>query len=380
MRFTDLVTVAGTRRTADGYLIADARVARVGVQIYPGAEVRKPELQQARVYRPEAEVFHKDALASFAHRPMTVGHPKDAVTAATWKTVAVGQTDGDVVRDGQFVRVPMMVLDASAIASIEAGDRELSAGYICDLEWQSGTSPAGEDYDAIQRNIRVNHIAIVARGRAGSEVRIGDDAVEWGAAPISQPVTDEREAEMAENTLRTVVVDGLSVSTTDQGAQAIEKLTKDRDDARAALAAANAAHTTAIAAKDADLAKKDALIDAEKAKVLSDAEIDKRVRARADLVSAATKIVKDVKTDGVSDADLRKAVVTAKLGDAAVKDKAQAYIDARFEILAEETGKGTDTVRDVLLSRDSNTGDAAADAYAAMVKDMQSAHRPAKAA
>jgi hypothetical protein len=35
-------------------------------------------------------------------------------------------------------------------------------------------------------------------------------------------------------------------------------------------------------------------------------------------------------------------VVAAKVGDAAIKDKPQAYIDARFDILAEEVSKSLD--------------------------------------
>jgi hypothetical protein len=36
MNFTDAVTVAGTRRRDDGYLVADARIARTGIQTYLG--------------------------------------------------------------------------------------------------------------------------------------------------------------------------------------------------------------------------------------------------------------------------------------------------------------------------------------------------------
>lgn len=69
MKFTDRVTIAGTRRRDDGYLVADARVARTGIQVYAGWEVGKPEKDTVRVYRPEGEVFARDAMASFAHRP-----------------------------------------------------------------------------------------------------------------------------------------------------------------------------------------------------------------------------------------------------------------------------------------------------------------------
>ena len=187
---------------------------------------------------------------------------------------------------------------------------------------------------------------------------------------------------MADTTLRTVVVDGLSVSTTDQGAQAIEKLTKDRDAAKQAIADAEKAHADAIAAKDKELAKKDAENDELKAKVLSDADLDKRVQDRAALIDKARSIAADLKCEGLSDAEIRKAAVQAKLGDDAVKDKAEAYIDARFDILVEDTGAGKDSFADTVKSgvQTAATHDKAAqDAYANMLEDMQSAHRPAAA-
>ncbi|PSM18230.1 DUF2213 domain-containing protein [Nitratireductor sp. StC3] len=364
MQFTDLAVVAGTRRRDDGYLVADARIARTGVQTYGGKEVGRPEMATARVYRPGAEVFAKDTMASAAHRPVTNDHPADLVTSETWRDVAVGQTGDEVAGEGIYLRVPLMVSDEAAIKDIEAGKRDLSAGYTCDLDWTAGVTPTGEAYDAIQRNIRLNHVAIVRRGRAGPEVRIGDGAASWGAAPISTPTADERIANMADN-LRTVVVDGLSVSTTDQGAQAIEKLTKDRDDAKSALNDAEAAHKAAVDAKDGELAKKDAEIESLKGKVLDQAAIDKLVTARADLVDRARSVVPDIKTDGKTDAEIRRAAVLSKLGDDAVKDKGEAYIDARFDILVEDAakaGKKTDPLGSQHATRTATTDQTVEDA------------------
>lgn len=350
MKFTDAVSIAGTRRRDDGYLVADARVARTGIQLYAGYEVGKPEMSVVRVYRPDSEVFSRDTLASFAHRPVTNDHPDEAVTADNWKEHAVGQTADEIARDGSFIRVPLMVSDGATIKLIEDGKRELSAGYTCDLAFEAGKTADGETYDAVQKNIRANHVAIVQRGRAGSEVRIGDEASKWGAAPI-RPTTDKETITMSD-ALRTVVVDGLSVSTTDQGAQAIAKLQKDLESSAAKLSDAEKAHQTAIAAKDAELAKKDAEIDDLKGKVLDAAALDKLVQARGDLIATAKAIAADVKVEGLSDAEIRKAVVAAKLGDAAVKDKAEAYIDARFDILAEDAAKNVDPVRRALQSQD----------------------------
>jgi hypothetical protein len=346
MKFTDAVSLAGTRRRDDGYLVADARVARTGIQLYAGYEVGKPEVPVVRVYRPDAEVFSQDTLSSFAHRPVTNDHPVEPVTADNWKSHAVGQTDGDIARDGSFIRVPLMVADAKAIEDVEKGKRELSAGYSCDLSWESGKTPAGEAYDAIQKNIRANHVAIVQRGRAGSEVRIGD-AAQWGAAPIH----DHNPKKDINMTLKTVTVDGIPIEVTDQGATVIATLQSRLVDANKKFSDAETSHQTVLAAKDAELAKKDAALDDLKGKVLDQAAIDKLVQARGDLIATAKSIAADVKVDGLSDHDIRKAVVAAKLGDAAVKDKAEAYIDARFDILAEDAAN-VDPVRRALQSQD----------------------------
>ena len=339
-------------------------------------------MASVRVYRPGSEVFADATLKSAAHRPVTNDHPDEAVTSANWKEHAVGQTGDEVTGEGIFIRVPLMVSDEAAIKDIEAGKQELSAGYTCDLSFEDGTTPSGEAYDAIQKNIRLNHVAIVQRGRAGKQVRIGDGAKTWGAAPI--PPTTDKETITMSDALRTVVVDGLSVSTTDQGAQAISKLQADLVSSAAKIADLETKHQTALAAKDADLAKAHAERDAEKAKVLDAAAIDKLVASRAGLIATAQAIAKDVKTDGLSDAAIRKAVVTAALGDAAVKDKADAYIDARFEILVEDAAKktGADPFRTVvaggLQTSDGATGAAAA--HKAMTDNLSAAWQMKKEA
>lgn len=344
MHFVDAVTIAGTRTREDGYLVVDARVARAGnVQRYLGSEVGRPDLPFADVFRPESEVFATDAMASFAHRPVTDDHPKEAVTKDNWKQLARGQTDGDIKRDGEFLRVPLMVADGEAIKKIQDGKRELSAGYTCELKWEKGTAPSGQTYDAVQTNIRANHVAIVQRGRAGRDCRIGD-ADFWGSAPII-----DKETKMS---TRTVLVDGLAVETTDAGAIAIDKLIKDKAALQTQMDTSAAAHAKALAAKDAELAKKDAALDDAKAKVLDANAVTKLVADRVALEAVAGKLAPTVKPAGLGDADLKLAVVKSVLGDKLPADKlADAnYIGARFDILAEDAEKVQDTFRDTLRS------------------------------
>lgn len=338
MRIVDRVALGEPRVTADGYLVADARIARTGIQTYLGAEVGRPDLAIVRVFRPEAEVFAADAMKSFAHRPVTDDHPPDQVTAETWRKVAIGNTGGEVARDGDFLRVPLVLMDAGAIETVRAGKRELSCGYDCELDWTPGTAPDGAAYDARQVHLRGNHVAIVDAGRAGPHCRIGDTT-------NPTPHQDETPA----MTLKTVTVDGIPVEVTDQGATVIATLQGRLTDAASQLSDAGKAHATALAAKDAEIAKKDAEIDALKAKVLTDADIDKRVTARAGLVDTARRIAPDVKTDGLTDAAIRRAVVVAKVGDAILAGKPDAYVDARFDLLVEDLAvMGSDPIRDTL--------------------------------
>jgi hypothetical protein len=372
MQFTDAVTVAGTRRRDDGYLVADARIARTGVQVYLGPEVGKPDMARVSVYRPGAEVFHEDTLKSAAHRPVTNDHPPEQVNSTNWKQYAVGQTGDEIAGEGIFLRVPLMVSDEETIKAIESGKQELSAGYTCDLDFTPGHTPAGEAYDAIQKNIRINHVAIVQRGRAGSQVRIGD-AAHWGAAPVLDH-SPQKEPTM---TLKTVTVDGIPIEVTDQGATVISTLQQRLADASAGKDKLIADHASALAAKDSEIAKKDAEIDALKGKVMDAAALDAAVKARSDLIAKAKGIVPTVATDGKSDAEIRHAVVAAKIGDAAIKDKPAAYIDARFDILAEDAAKGagTDPFRTVVQQglTPTNDADASGKAYQAMTDGLTSA-------
>jgi hypothetical protein len=129
MKFTDAATVAGTRRTGDGYLVADARITRTGVPAYLGSEVGKPDIEHGRGLSTWCRSVRR--LKSAAHRPVTNKHPPEMVTSDNWEKIAVGQT-GDEIGESIYLRVPLMVSDEATIKDIETGKHELSAGYTCE--------------------------------------------------------------------------------------------------------------------------------------------------------------------------------------------------------------------------------------------------------
>jgi len=326
MLFSDAVQIQDKPRlTKDGYLVASARVARTGIQIYDGEQFGRSGT--VRVYRPESEVFDKATLATFAHRPMTNDHPDDFVTADNWREHAIGYSGDEVARDGEYVRVPLIMTDAAAIADWQAGKRQLSMGYTAEIVFEPGTTPDGEQYDAVQKTIRNNHVALVDAARAGPEARIGD----WGAPRKKlAPSTINHE----DATMQKIVVDGLTIETTEQGAQVIERLQTQIRTMTDTASKTLADHEATVAARDAEIAKRDAEIEALKAQVLSPEQMDAAIADRVDLIGRA-KAIADLDYSGKSPSQIKTMAVRAVSGEAAVKDRSDAYIDARFDALVE---------------------------------------------
>lgn len=142
---------------------------------------------------------------------------------------------------------------------------------------------------------------------------------------------------MADKALTKKVIDGLGlVESTDEGFAVIDSLAgqvKALKDAAALAEGANAAKDTAHAAA---LAAKDVTIAELTAKVGDTATLDARANARAKLITDAKKIGGDkLVTDGLSDEAIKKAAVTAHMGEDKVKDKADTFFVGAFDYLAE---------------------------------------------
>lgn len=340
VQLTDTLTLdRDARICADGSLVAEVFAARTGLQDYLGREV-DPENAHglrdkaiAKIYRPEGEVFKADSLATFAAAPITVDHPADPVTADNWRALGVGEINGDVVRDGHRVRVPIIVRDSAAVKAATSTHKQLSMGYATDLVFPAdGKHPDGTVCDAYQTNLKINHIALVRAARGGPELRVVDER---------PSLTNDRKDGTMPHTL---IIDGLQVpNVSDEAKACIEKLQGQVKDGATALATAQTAHDKALAAKDAE-------IDDLKTKVVDQAQIDALADAKAAVVADAKAIAGDKLGDtaGKTVADVRRMAVAARLGDAAVADKSDDYIEARFDGLKDAKPGATDPVRQAL--------------------------------
>ena len=287
-------------RLGSGAIRLDAAVTRVGVLTYSDGETTWGELKL-----PE-EVFSPDSLATLPGVPVTEGHPAELVTPNTWSEVARGHV-ADAVRPERstgLVVAPVVVSDADTIAAVERGDLvEVSAGYTCDLEPSEGTFD-GVPYRAIQRGIRFNHIALGPQGwgRAGADVRL---RLNGAAVEVSPP---SQEAPMPKDKpLEKPMMDAPP-----EGAPAPAPASPEA----MRLAALEAALADAMRQNAELRAQLEALkpaspeVEVELEDSLPPAVQDSIAAKRIKLLAGVRSVCGDeTRTDGVSSADLRRAVV-----------------------------------------------------------------------
>lgn len=361
MRFNDRIAVGDIKETSEGYLVATARVARTGIQYYLASELGDIAISEGfqpsdvvSVLRHSDEVFNEDSLNSITRLPVTIDHPSESVTADNWASLSVGEVGDAYSKEPEWIVVNPMIKDSKGVEAAKTTHREISMGYVASIV--KARDGSGADFE--QKRIRYNHLALVPKGRAGKEARIGDS---WGLTPVQdyKPGAKPKTTEGGRMTTKTVVLGDKAVQVLTEDAAEVERF---KDSAAQALKDAEANHEKAIATKDAELAKVQAQLDDAKTKILSEDDIDKRVADRANLVAVAKSIVPDLKTEGVKDADIRKATVVSKLGEEAVKDKSAAYIDARFDILAEDSHE-ENPVRSAFSKGVTTTDDSINDAH-----------------
>ena len=319
----DISEIGKLQTTKEGYLRGDAVITRTGVFTY-----RTADGKARRELRHPDDVFNADALASLRNIPITNNHPSERVLVGNSKELSVGFTGENVRQDGSYVVAPVNITTKDGIEAAKSGKNQLSVGYDVTLIEQSGTYN-GERYDARQTEIRGNHLALCEMARAGSIASFkldADDAIQ------DDFLTDEKKEEI-------IMVDKMTV------------VKLDNIDYQAAPEVANALARcdAVIADKDKSLKDMQARLDAlagEKDALTQEVEklqkrdlkedIAEAVKARVALIEQVKDILKEDNLAELSDADIKKKVIT-KLSTKEVKFDAvsEDYINARFDAILE---------------------------------------------
>lgn len=177
-----------------GYLHAsNVPIARVGV--FPYLHSDGTWTNEAKL--PE-DILSESTVKSANNKPVTNDHPVDdgenVLVDKTNSTQYVkGFTADNAHVEGDMLKVGLTIMDPQLIDTVQnGGKQELSIGFQTDVEPISGEYN-GAKYDSVQRNIQINHVAVVDRAREGHNIRITGDSAQM-------VVNDTRkEKQMAEN-------------------------------------------------------------------------------------------------------------------------------------------------------------------------------------
>lgn len=307
-----------------GFLVDRPIVARIGAQTYKTPHGDRVE------FRPASEVFKPESLATYAGKPVTIGHV--TVTPENAESVVVGSCAGEGIQNGIGVEVPMSVYSGRAIQKAKAKTAaQLSVGYTSeDIEkpgWGSNDTgeyifeedmkqdeapPAGwVHFDAVQTNIKVNHIAMVFKGRAGIAKLNLDSEQEF---PYDNGVNSNNgEVKMAK-----IKIDSAEVEVTAEVATHVEKLTT-------AVATANGKADALEAERDVLKTKVDGI-----PQLIADAVKKEKADAAELTALIATASEAGVKCDGLDAKAIKVAFLKAVTGKD-VSAKSDAYIDNAFD-------------------------------------------------
>lgn len=335
----DTATIGKIEQDADtGFIhIKDVPIARVGVFPY-----RRADGSVEMEAKLPSDLLADEAVASANNKAITDNHPSELVNAGNFSQYGKGVTADNAHVDGDRIRVDMTITDSDLIRQIADGKEELSIGFVTEVVPQSGDYQ-GVKYDSMQRNIQINHVAVVNRGRAGHSVRLtGDSAM----------MTDEGGTTM-ETTK--VLLNGTNITVLADDADTVTKANSENSSlqdqlktAKAKVASLEAEIEKQKGSSDANKksaednkAKADSL-EAENGKLTKQLEnykgdsIDEMVTKRMNLVEQAKPYLGDsFDIKGKSDREIKVAAIQAQNDGFDDKDRSDEYVDAFYDSMIE---------------------------------------------
>jgi uncharacterized protein len=164
-----------TNRELDenGYLLVrGCPISSYGIFDYGAGQLDMPgdPNRIVKVYRPESAVNDPNAIASFKNVPlindheMLSGFSNDSTATAPEKYGVSGVLTANVYYDAPWMRGDIKVFSREMQDALKSGKKDLSLGYSCDFIEQPGVWN-NQPYEAVQTNLRGNHIALVDEGR-----------------------------------------------------------------------------------------------------------------------------------------------------------------------------------------------------------------------
>lgn len=233
------------------------------------------------------ELLSEVTVDSANSKPVTDNHPDELVTQVNASKYMKGFTATNAHVENDALKVDMTITDKSLINEINKGKQELSIGFETEVVPKKGEYK-GVAYDSVQRNIQINHVAVVEQGRAGHSVRLLGDSAEM----IEQDAHQKKGKQMETTKVR---LDNADVTVATEDANRIIQLDADNSD-----------KAKKIAELENQIKEKQKELDELKGKSDEEKKNADKAQAKAD---AAEKELEDLKKKYSEDA-MEKAVTS----------------------------------------------------------------------
>lgn len=315
----DRTYIQDYKETSEGYLtFTDVPITRSGVFPY-----RRSDGALSKEAKLPDEILSAHTVSTAQSKAVTDEHPNELVTTANHQQLAKGLSHTDARVEDDKVLVSFTVTDSDLIQKIKNGKREVSIGFLSDITQETGVYN-GDSYDSVQRNIEINHIAIVDKGRAGPEIGIRADSAAWqieeGGQNMPTYKIDSKEYEVDP-------VVKAHLETQVAKLDAAETKLKEVD----ALQGRLDAHVATIAAKEKEITGlKESQVSAD--------ELDKQVAERIALVEATKSFLGDsFDYAGKTAREVKEAVILSVNAAFKADSKSDDYVNAFYDATVSAT-------------------------------------------
>lgn len=392
----DSISLDETYYTEEGYLVDHPIVTTCGVFEY----VQKDGSARRELRLPEY-VFEEKSLKSYKGKPIIITHDAGEVDKENVRSVQIGTIMSDGYRDGDNVRCEIIIHDTNALK--ECGLKELSLGYSLDTEGPAGVY-RGEKYDCIQKNIEINHLALVGEARAGNSARLNidgkdndaeilkggkanmnndkkcymtADGTEWTPEQIEAAVALLK-AQQAAGQVNGAGTDGCDINKDEPVEKTLAEQVRENMD-RIDAEGGNMKPEDIIEAQKADMKKLLEEVDrlqaandmnsdnepaspacgnenpVEKEKVINADSVEKMVAERMDIYRMAEKLNLDG-VEGLPVIEGRKKIIRAVNPKMNLDGKTDSYINAAYDIAKQNYAerKSTDDQRRAMMNKELN--------------------------
>lgn len=336
----DKIAIKGrVTKTDEGYLMGIAPITRSGVFKYYG--------QDGKLYnelRHPDDVFAVDSLETLKMVPVTNTHPWfGKVKSDNVKRVQIGMTGESIKVDAPHVMSSIKITDGVAVEDISSGRQQVSAGYKCQIVKETGVFD-GIEYTSRQKNIRYNHVALCDVGRAGPDVGLNLDSLDENDADIMVCDSFDNSQFTGSKNMGKLVLDSCEYEAPQEVINAYKKLHTDSEGLKSQVTSLTKDQDSLKGENAALKSKVDAFEKRDIGKEVQDAVKNRRALETSATVVLTKEVV--AKFDSMSDAEIRKAVIIAKMPDLKLDGQSDSFIDGCFNtvIALAKTEKKADSL------------------------------------